>query len=108
MYNSQKTDTMNTQQKYAAASAKLDEIQMQLDNLFNDCQTECQGMSTDEANKVFADKYKAKYDELDRLTDIVGRVYWYTDPQNSRHNKQINHRHTVARMHAAGLNKMSL
>lgn len=108
MYNSQKTDTMNTQQKHASASAKLDEIQKQLDNLFNDCQTECQGMSTDEANKVFAAKYKAKYDELDRLTDIVGRVYWYTDPQNSRHNKQINHRHTVARMHAAGLNKMSL
>lgn len=99
---------MNTQQKYAAASAKLDELQKQSDNLFNDCQTECQGMSTDEANKVYTAKYKEKYIELDRLTDIVARVYWYTDPQNSRHNKQINHRHTVASMHAAGLNKMSL
>ena len=99
---------MNTQQKHAAASAKLDELEKQLNNLFNDCQTECQGMSTAEANKVYAAKYKAKYNELDRLTDIVARVYWYTDPQNSRKAKQINHRHTIARMHADGLNRMSL
>ena len=51
---------MNIQQKHAAASAKLDELQKQLDNLFNDCQTECQGMSTAEANKVYTAKYKAK------------------------------------------------
>lgn len=99
---------MNTQQKHAAASAKLDELQKQLDNLFNDCQTECQGMSTAEANKVYAAKYRAKYNELDRLTNIVARVYWYTDPQNSRKVKQINHRLTVAQMRAVGLNKMSL
>lgn len=99
---------MNLHKKHATAKAKLDELQKQLDNLFDECQTECQGMNIDDANKVYAAKYKANYNELYNLSDIIAHVYWYTDPQNSITAKQINHRHTVARMHAADLNRMSL
>lgn len=90
------------------AAFQLGLINMEFDELFAACNSETEGMDTDDANKVYAAKYKAQYDELVLQSDIIARVYWYTDPDNSRHNKQINHRHTVARMHEAGLHKMSL
>jgi len=99
---------MNTQELHAAAAARLEKIESKLEELFEACQNETSGMTTDTANRYFNTHYKAIYDNFDALSDTVARVYWYTDPQNSRKSKQINHRHTVARMHTAGLNKMSL
>lgn len=97
-----------TENLHTAAAAKLEQIEKSFNNLFAQCETECAGMHTDEANKLWQEKYKSRYDALDRLLDAAYRVFWYTNKTICKHNKQVNHRATVARMHAAGLHRMTL
>lgn len=96
------------EQMHKAAADKLEQLDKSFNALFEQCDTECKGMTTAEANKVWESKYKSRYESMDRMLDKAYRVHWYTDPTICTHNKQVNHRATVARMHTAGLRRMSL
>ena len=98
---------MNAQDRHTAAATKINDLEKRFDKLFNECQAECQGMSTDEANKVYADKYQSRYEAMDRLIDAAYICFWYTAQDIPLHNKQVNHRATVAKMRAAGLHRMA-
>ena len=98
---------MNAQDRHAAAAAKMADIEKRFNNLFHECENECKGMNTDAANKVYKEKYQSRYDALERLIDAAYICYWYTATDIPLHNKQVNHRATVARMRAAGLHRMA-
>lgn len=98
---------MNAQDRHTAAAAKINDLERRFDKLFNKCQAECEGMSIDDANKVWRLKYKSRYDAMDRLLDAAFICLWYTDPTNSLHNKQVNHRATVSKMRSAGLHRIA-
>ena len=98
---------MNAQDRHTAAAAKMDNIEKRFNKLFDDCDAECKGLSIDEANKVWNDKYKSRYEAMDRLVDAAYNCYWFTSPDIPTQTKRIVHRHTVAKMRAAGLHRMA-
>ncbi len=98
---------MNAQDRHTAAAAKINDLEKRFNKLFNECHAECKGMSTAEANKVFADKYQSRYEAMDRLLDAAYICFWYTAHDIPRYNKLVNHRATVAKMRAAGLHRMN-
>lgn len=87
------------------AAAKIESIERGFDNLFKEARVDCAG---NECNKVWDEKYKERYEAMDRMLDKAYRAYWYTDETICRHNKQVNHRATIAPMRAAGLHRMTL
>ena len=97
---------MNAQDRYTAAAAKMDNIEKRFDKLFKDCEHECK-ISADNDNKVWADKYKSRYEAMERLYDAAYNCFWYTSPNIPTQTKRIAHRQTVAKMRAAGLHRMA-
>lgn len=97
---------MNAQKRHTAAAAKMDNIEKRFDKLFEDCDAVCK-ISAECADKIWADKYKSRYEAMNRLYDAAYHCYWYTSPDIPLHNKQVNHRATVAKMRAAGLHRMA-
>ena len=90
----------NTKTLHQAAAAKLESLERGFDKLFKEAGN-CD-------NKTWRENYKSRYDAMDRMLDKAYRVFWYTSTDISRHNKQINHRATIAPMRAAGLHRMAI
>ena len=98
---------MNKTERHQAAAARLDEIKNKTHELFAACEEETKGMTTDKANKVWRDKYQASYNIWVRRLEAAGNMYFYTDDDVPLMTKQVNHRHAVAKMRAAGLHRMN-
>ena len=97
---------MNAQDRYTAAAAKMDNIEKRLDKLFEDYDAECK-ISAECADKLWDDKYKSRYEAMDRLTDAAYNCFWFTSPNIPTQTKRNAHRRTVAKMRAAGLHRMA-
>lgn len=98
---------MNKTERHQAAAARLDEIKNKTHELFSACDEETKGMTTDKANEVWRDKYQDECKKLFRILEAVGNMYFYTDNTVATRTKQVNHRHAVAKMRAAGLHRMN-
>ena len=97
---------MNTAERFAASTAKIEDLQTRFDKLFAQCNAECKGMNVEDSNKIWRTKYKSRYDAIDRLMDAAMICHWYTNPTISRQSKLAKHRAVVYEMRHAGLHRM--
>ena len=98
---------MNKTERHQAAAAKMDEISTKTRELCAACEAETKGMTTDQANEIWREKYQPAYNIWVRRLEAAGTMYFYTDPDVAPMTKQVNHRHAVAKMRAAGLHRMN-
>ena len=95
----------NSKTLHEAAAKKIASIEQRFDELFKEAEAQCCGFCD---NNTWRERYKSRYDAMDRMLDKAYRAFWYTDQTIPRRNKQANHRAIVANMRAAGLHRIDL
>lgn len=99
---------MKQHELHKVATSYIDNIEKQTDTLFNEADEATRGMTTEQSNKVWHERFKARFDELYNKCFNAYRVAWYTDSEIPYKNKVINHRHLVSQMREKGLRKMTI
>lgn len=99
---------MKQHELHKVARSYMDKIEKQTDALFNEADEAFRGMTTKQSNKVWDERFQARFDKLYNEYFNAYRVAWYNDPEVPYKNKVINHRHLVSQMREKGLRKMTL
>lgn len=99
---------MNTAERFAASTAKIEDLVNKFSNLFAESNKECKYMTTAESNKIWNTKYKSRYDAMDKTLNAALICNWYTNPNITMQSKRITHRAVVREMRSAGLHRMEV